>query len=119
MVVGPTFDATRAVTVEASTEAVWPWIAKLGFGRAGSCSYDLLDNLGRRSADRIIPSLQKVQVGDTVPMGPGGAGLRVKDLVPEKWLLWWDGVGHSTWLWSLEQAASTRTWLVGAELASH
>lgn len=84
VVIAPTFDATRAVTVEASPEAVWPWIAQLGFGRAGWYSYDLLDNLGRPSADRIIACLQEVQVGDIVPMGPGGAGLRIKDLVPRQ-----------------------------------
>jgi hypothetical protein len=98
--------------VEAPPEAVWPWIAQLGFGRAGWYSYDLLDNLGRHSAETVIPSLQEIHVGDVVPMGPGGAGLHVKDLVAGEWLLWWDGVGYSTWLWSLEQVAPGRTRLV-------
>ena len=111
VVADPSFNATRALTVEASPAEVWPWIAQLGFGRAGWYSYDLLDNLGRRSADRIIPSLQDVRVGDLVPLGPGG-GLRVKGLVPGKWLLWWDGIGTSTWLWSLEQVAPGQTRLV-------
>lgn len=31
----PTFNATRAVTVAASPEAIWPWLAQIGFGRAG------------------------------------------------------------------------------------
>lgn len=48
---------------------------------------------------------QDVQPGDVVPIGPGGGGLRVKDFVRGEWLLWWDGIGHSTWLWSLEQIA--------------
>ena len=68
----PTFAATRAITVNAPPERVWPWIAQMGFGRAGWYSYDLLDNFGRRSSERVIASLQEVQVGDTVPMGPGG-----------------------------------------------
>ena len=112
VVVDPTFNATRAITVDAPPEAVWPWIAQMGFGRAGWYSYDLLDNLGRRSADRIIPSLQDVRVGDVVPMGPGGGGLRVKDFVRGEWLLWWDGIGYSTWLWSLERIAPEQTRLV-------
>src|ERR687897_2315705 len=112
VVADPTFNATRAITVEASPAEVWPWIAQMGFGRAGWYSYDLLDNLGRRSADRIIPSLQDVRVGDVVPMGPGGGGLRVKDFAPGEWLLWWDGVGYSTWLWSLERIAPEQTRLV-------
>ena len=108
----PTFAATRGITVDASPEAVWPWIAQLGFGRAGWYSYDLLDNLGRRSAERVIHSLQEIRVGDVVPMGPGGAGLRVKDLMSGEWLLWWDGAGYSTWLWSLEEVAPGRTRLL-------
>jgi hypothetical protein len=112
VVVGPTFNATRAITVDAPPQAVWPWIAQMGFGRAGWYSYDLLDNLGRHSADTIIPSLQDVRIGDLVPMGPGGGGLRVKELVPGEWLLWWDGVGHSTWLWNLEQVAPGQTRLI-------
>jgi hypothetical protein len=112
VVVHPTFNATRAITVDAPPEAVWPWIAQMGFGRAGWYSYDLLDNLGRHSADTIIPSLQDVQIGDLVPMGPGGGGLRVKDLLPGEWLLWWDGAGYSTWLWSLEQVAPGQTRLI-------
>ena len=40
----PTFAATRAITVNAPPERVWPWIAQMGFGRAGWYSYDLLDN---------------------------------------------------------------------------
>ena len=112
VVVQPTFNATRAITVDAPPEAVWPWIAQMGFGRAGWYSYDLLDNLGRHSADTIIPSLQDVQVGDLVPMGPGGGGLRVKDFVAGRWLLWWDGIGYSTWLWSLEQTTPGQTRLL-------
>ena len=73
-----TYAVQRSVTVRAPAEAVWPWIAQIGFGRAGWYSYDLLDNLGRHSKETIIPSLQQIQVGDVVPMGPGGAGLRAQ-----------------------------------------
>ena len=112
VVLDPTFNATRAVTVNASPEAIWPWIAQMGYGRAGWYTYDLLDNLGRRSATEIVPSLQDVEVGNVVPMGPGGAGLQVKDFVRGEWLLWWDGTGRSTWLWSLTEIAPGQTRLV-------
>lgn len=101
----PAFDATRAVTVEAPPEAVWPWIAQIGFGRAGWYSYDFLDNLGRHSAETIMPALQDIHPGDLVPIGPGGFGLKVKDIEPGKWVLWWDGSGYTTWLWSLREGA--------------
>jgi hypothetical protein len=37
--------ATRAVTVHAGADGVWPWIAQLGQGRGGFYSYDVLENL--------------------------------------------------------------------------
>lgn len=37
---------------------------QVGFGRAGFYSYDLLDNLGRQSAEDVQTRWQQVQVGD-------------------------------------------------------
>ena len=91
VVLRPTFNATRAVTIDAQPEAVWPWIVQIGFGRAGWYSYDLLDNIGRHSAERIVPELQHIEVGDLVPLGPGeSSGMRVKEFVPNTSILWWD-----------------------------
>jgi hypothetical protein len=42
----------------------------MGFGKAGWYSYDILDNLGRKSATRIHPEWQDVNSGDSVPSGP-------------------------------------------------
>ena len=58
LVTDPTFDATRAITLEAPPEQVWPWLVQMGLTRAGWYSYDLLDNLGRPSARHIVPELQ-------------------------------------------------------------
>src|SRR5690349_20929798 len=41
----PTFNVTRAMTIHARPQEIWPWIVQIGFGRAGFYSYDLLDNL--------------------------------------------------------------------------
>ena len=62
--------ATRAITLAAPPGSVFPWLRQMGFGRAGWYSYDLLDNLGRRSADRVHPEWQQVRAGDPVPAGP-------------------------------------------------
>lgn len=62
--------ATRAISVDAPTGDVFAWLRQMGFGRAGWYSYDLLDNLGRRSARRILPEWQFLSTGDTVPGGP-------------------------------------------------
>jgi len=46
--------ATRAVTIKAPPEQVWPWLVQIGSGRAGWYSYDRVDNAGRPSARRIL-----------------------------------------------------------------
>jgi hypothetical protein len=65
--------ATRAITIRAPADQVWPWIAQLGQGRGGFYSYDFLENLigaDIHSADRIVPELQDIHVGDEVLLGP-------------------------------------------------
>lgn len=62
--------ATRAITIAAPPYEVFPWLRQMGFGRAGWYSWDLLDNLGRRSARRIHPEWQMLSSGDPVPGGP-------------------------------------------------
>src|SRR5208282_4695705 len=81
----PTFNATRAVTITARPEAIWPWLIQMGLGRAGWYSYDLLDNLGRPSAERIMPEFQHLAVGDLIPVSPDGkAGQWVKAFEPNR-----------------------------------
>lgn len=46
----PGFQAWRGVTVEASCSDVWPWVAQI---RLAPYSYDWIDNLGRRSPQRL------------------------------------------------------------------
>jgi hypothetical protein len=40
----PTFNATRAVTIKAKPNDIWPWLIQIGYRRAGFYSYDNLDN---------------------------------------------------------------------------
>jgi hypothetical protein len=109
----PTFSATRAVTIAARPDQIWPWLVQMGFHRAGWYSYDWIDTLGRHSAERIIPELQHLRVGDLIPMSPGGTfGVWVKDFEPHRWLLWWDKTGTTTWLWVLEPVDATHTRLI-------
>lgn len=62
--------ATRSISLAAPPDDVFPWLRQMGFGRAGWYSYDLLDNLGRRSARSIIDEWQGVSAGDSIPGGP-------------------------------------------------
>jgi hypothetical protein len=65
--------ATRCLSIRATPEQVWPWIAQLGQGRGGFYSYDALENLvgcDIHSADRIVPEFQHPQEGDGVKLHP-------------------------------------------------
>jgi hypothetical protein len=59
---------TRAITIDAPPDSVWPWLVQVGFGKAGFYSNDLLDNVRHPSADHIDPPLQRLHIGDWVPM---------------------------------------------------
>lgn len=108
----PTFDATRAITIRATPPEIWPWLVQVGLTRAGWYSYDLLDNLGRRSATRIIPELQHLEVGDVVPMSPDGKqGMRVLDLDPPHSMIW-GTPGDTTWTWQLDANPDGSTRLI-------
>lgn len=77
----PTLEATRALTVWATPEQIWPWLVQMGYRRAGWYSYDFIDNGGLPSADSLVPAYQDLRVGDVMPLGDG-AGFRVAALDP-------------------------------------
>jgi hypothetical protein len=112
------FNATRAITIDAPPETVWPWIAQLGYGRAGFYTYDLVDNGGVPSADHVIPELQHLDVGDLVPMFHESHGLAIAYTVDSlsvgEWMLWVhrpheDEPPDSTWAWRLTPLGDGRT----------
>jgi len=60
---------TRAVTVDAPPDRVWPWLAQIGIGRAGFYSYTWLENLflsGIHNVYRVAPLWQDRRAGDFV-----------------------------------------------------
>ena len=91
----PDYETTRAVTIHAPVDAVWPWLAQMGQGRGGFYSYDWLENLlglDIHSADRIVPAWQEVKVGDPVRMAPpdrfdGNARLEIARIDPGRALV--------------------------------
>lgn len=72
LVPGPKSQITCARTIATSVEEVWPWLVQIGCQRAGWYSYDLLDNGGVPSADRILSEHQHLVPGDTVLLTPDG-----------------------------------------------
>lgn len=110
---GAGFNATRAITISAPPEEVWPWLVQLGSGRAGWYSYDHIDNKGKPSARSIVRDLQDLSVGDFIPLIEGtDVGCWVKEMEPPLRMLWWDRTGAFTWEWVLEPATGQRTRLV-------
>jgi hypothetical protein len=94
----PDLMATRAITVHARADQVWPWIAQLGQGRGGFYSYDALENLVGchiHSADRVVPEWQGVKVGDQVKLHPE-VGLGVAVVEPGRALVLRGGVPMGT-----------------------
>jgi hypothetical protein len=78
LVPAPMWQATRAVTIDAAPEEVWPWLVQMGFPttRAGWYTPFWLDRvlfgIRARSADRIVPELQQLAVGDRVDDSASG-----------------------------------------------
>jgi hypothetical protein len=84
----PRSEITCAVTIQAPVGQVWPWLVQLGCQRAGWYSYDLLDNGGQPSANRILAEHQHLAVGDKVLLTPKGPlAMPVVALEPEKALV--------------------------------
>ena len=111
---GAAFTATRAVSIAAPPARVWPWLVQVGFGRAGFYSYDLLDNLGRPSADEILPGFTSVEPGDlAAPMASPAnemTAFAVAEADEPTVLVW--SKPDSTWAWRLTADGSGGTRLV-------
>jgi hypothetical protein len=101
---------TKAITVAATPEEIWPWLAQMGVGRAGMYSYDLIDRLvgsgdavDGHSATRIHPELQERQVGDQMVFHPPSGLAYTVALVNAPRLIVYRGqsLGAVTWTFYL------------------
>jgi hypothetical protein len=82
----PVFHATRAITIRAKAEQVWPWLAQIGYRHAGWYGDDWIDNDGIPSAEQVLPESQRVSVGETVPIWRG-VNFRVTAIEPAKYFV--------------------------------
>ena len=103
--------ATRAITIEASPEAIWPWLVQLGYGRAGWYSYDWIDNDFKPSADRIVPQFQELEAGDRILMMPS-MGFEVKAVDEPHSIVSLLEYGSTSWCLALYPSADGTTRLV-------
>jgi len=129
----PRIETMRAITINASPAEVWPWLAQIGYKRAGWYSYDFLHRLlrvagsvddPRASASRVIPELQDLKVGDSIKIAPQMA-FDVVAIEPQRVIVLYGGVNTSTgekleptkpmpdqyvstsWVWLLDEVDST------------
>jgi hypothetical protein len=91
----PGMESTHAIAIRASAAEIWPWLVQIGYRRAGWYSYDFIHSImgvagsvddDRRSANRIIPELQNLEVGDVVQIAPD-MGYEVVAIEPERALV--------------------------------
>lgn len=119
---------TRAVTIAAPADEVWPWVAQLGQDRAGFYSYEILEDLvggEMPRAAQILPDAQEWRPGDSLWMYPpekldslGSAPLLA--IVPGRALAfgtWWAGTPHDrppdgSWAFVIEPAGEATTRLL-------
>lgn len=73
----PMLEWTRATTIDAPPDHVWPWLVQMGYGRGGWYTSELFDKIVWRientSCDEILAEWQHLEVGDIVPDGPNHA----------------------------------------------
>ena len=115
LIIDWTYSGTTAVTVNAATEHIWPWLVQIGYQRGGLYSYDWLDRLfgylDRPSATRILPEFQNLAVGDHIPLGRGPSW-PVAAIEPNRALvLDMRNLGGFDWVWQfgLYPVDETRT----------
>lgn len=101
MVPNPQSVSTRALTINAPVDKVWPWLAQMGQGKGGMYSYDFLENIfgcDIHSSDKIVPEWLDIKAGDTVQLdGKRRApGMPVVAVDQGKTLT----LGGSHWLWT-------------------
>jgi hypothetical protein len=71
IVPNPSYRSTRALTINAPVEDVWPWLAQLGQDRAGFYSYTWFENLilaDIHNAWAVNPEWQVRQEGERLPL---------------------------------------------------
>lgn len=89
----PMVEWTRAATIPAPPDAIWPWLVQMGYGRGGWYTSERFDRIVWRikniSADEILDEWQHLSVGDIVPDGPGYAAyFRVLEVTPQETIVY-------------------------------
>jgi len=70
----PMFEWTRATTLAAPPEQIWPWLVQMGYGRGGWYTNERVDRIvwriENKSSHVVLDEWQQLAAGDIVPDGP-------------------------------------------------
>lgn len=69
LVLHPMWEATRGITIDAPIDEVWPWVAQMGYGRAGWYGWNPLEGADT-GVDRLL-GVDEPSEGDVWLDGPG------------------------------------------------
>jgi hypothetical protein len=124
----PQLRTDHAITIDASPEAVWPWLTQMGWHRGGYYTPEWVDRLlfpqNRPSLGHLDPSLARdLRVGDTIPDGPPGTAwydvvevaapttlvLRSTTHLPPGWADRYDATIDWTWSFRLQRLKGSMT----------
>jgi hypothetical protein len=73
VVSAPWYRSTRALTIAAAVEEVWPWVAQLGQDRGGFYSYTWVENMllaDIHNARAVNPDWLEREAGELLPLTP-------------------------------------------------
>lgn len=125
LILHPSLQSTRAITIAADPHGIWPWVVQLGQSRGGFYSYSVLENLfgaDIHNADEIVSEWQHLAVGDEIQLAPGMA-LGVVQVDPDHALVLRGGVPAGgaaspfefTWAFVIRETVSGTSRLVVRE----
>ncbi|AKT51212.1 hypothetical protein [Arsenicicoccus sp. oral taxon 190] len=127
LIEGYDWRSTRAVTIWAHDDEVWPWLAQIGRGRGGFYSHQLLEQLAGSlddNVEQILPELQDLRVGDEVRLHPQLPPLVVDQVTPGETLVL-AGIPHggllptTVWSYHLRPLSQGRTRLIERNAYAH
>jgi uncharacterized protein YndB with AHSA1/START domain len=130
LIANPSLITTKAITIDAPPERIWPWLMQLGVDRGGMYGYLWVENgllrLNVENTNEIRPEWQTLQVGDFIRFTPKdyaknpGPGLYVTAIEPNHALVGCFGMEGSavdcsqsaTWQYILVPQAGHATRLI-------
>ena len=119
--------STRAVTIEAPAERIWPWLCQIGQQRGGFYSYRWLENLvgcEMPRVERLVPGWDRREVGEkvwmTTPEHYGGKAYQVVAVAEPRHALvlvsgddgYGDAPGSGSWAFVLQAVDGDTTRLL-------